>query len=1335
MANRRFHQTSPVKRKALPRNSRYSGGFYDGASQDDALPMISFDDRLSWSLPDFPGYSHTDATYEPRERLDVPKPTHSQGHVADQQRVGSSHSSEVSPLPDRWEETVSSSNKSPFILQNELPGNKEAQILPRMWNPTWLRKTILFGFMLLFLALVAGLVILWRFAQIKDGIRTAITSNHYAWTYGPTALLVLIGVPWRQVDFHCRTLAPWSHLRRGPTSAKGSLLLDYVSPPLPMALVKAVANHDWAVLAGGMGLLLLRIVIVFSTGLLVLTPTYTSKILSDVIVSSKFVGTNYTIGPAVIDTELMQFYGIQQRGLNYQYGTSASVAYDTLHLQSLPANATVTAMVDGVFPFFNCEVVKPEIIGNNFTWSNDGGYPFGDKLDLRLTLSPAECPPLTTYYELCQAPECPVGRSIISEEVWSALSPPVDDLDPCANLYALTLIDINFEEVTGHPKNTSAAWNVTLSESVGIVCGSGYTVDKVNVTINTADPTSSGGVNASGPLQRIANVLPGYSYYNLSMALQNEITVNSLPPTPEAPDIHLFARLFAVLAGGSAVELLNVTTLKNTAEKAWKGVGVQLAHSYLRKNDNATTTASVLYQEPRLQVRELSVWAMSAGCMLLTLAAAAVLQWRPKDVVSRQPNSIGAQATILAASPTLQKSLETASSYSGVQSETHLQGLVAASHINSERASLEFSIKTSVQEGNERRLTDDSINHSWWESSSTKFWFMSAALGLPLAVIVVLEVLQHESNAHDGLVTISSSPIYHSLPSILASIILICIAIMYDAIDFATSTLAPYQVLARGSAPAKQTLLRTSSGNLPIWSTWKAIRGRHMEAAAASVAALIGSLLTIVASGLYTIEAVPAVLAVTAITSDKFVPSFGTSTDGSAGAIFTLIEQNNVSYPALTYDGLAFPNIQTSSLGAETLKQMSDSTHAVTLQANVVAMRASLNCTLVPRKNMIMTMYTNLSPEASTSCRSNNITFYADLPPSCPHFLDGENQTATNIPFTSIVQHTCEGQGGLAIHEQVVLNNQGATGIIDTDTTAGYTLGAASNPPGCPSLAFMSGYFVENVTSTENVTAMTCIQGLEEVHAETTFSISGGSYQITSEPKVDESSARWLQAFNSTYWFTGPNTFAEFNNREAPTLLVDFFYSQVNYGPDGIPADELTGPNNTQRFIDATQRMYRRYMAQLINATMRRSLNETEAASAPQYQGSITGISRMRLKQNATSKLILQIFLGIMLVCGAFVYGRRNMRRVLPHCPWSIAGTMSLLAGSEIIDRKIIPVGAEFMSDGELKRVFEGYVFSLGWWDDSDSTDRDGTSSPAGQKHKRFGIDIGKADANASAKA
>jgi Protein of unknown function (DUF3433) len=532
---------------------------------------------------------------------------------------------------------------------------------------------------------------------------------------------------------------------------------------------------------------------------------------------------------------------------------------------------------------------------------------------------------------------------------------------------------------------------------------------------------------------------------------------------------------------------------------------------------------------------------------------------------------------------------------------------------------------------------------------------------------------------------------------------------MYDAVNFAAATLAPYQTLARGSVAAKKTLLGASLGDLPVWSTLEAIRHRHGSATVASSAAIIGSLLTIIASGLFTIENVPFALDVSITTSGKFVPSFSILSDGGAGAIFALIEHNNASYPALTYDELVFPRIAVSSLGEDAMKQLADS-EEVTLEVSIPAMRASLNCTLVPRDSMVKSRVVPPSAQILPGTYDIQVEFNTSLPESCPHFLDVNDDTATEIQFEYLVQYD-------GIYQGAQLSSlNGATAGNE-----GTTLGAASNPPGCPSLAFIYGYWKVNSTSTENITAMTCIQGFEQVNTNTTFSVSNASFQVASPPVVDEASALWLSSFNSTKWITKYGEFDWFNQN---TTDEDDFYQQVNYGPGGIPPEELAGPANTDRFINATQHVYRRFMAQLINSNMRQALNSTEAAAAPRYPATVSSINVLRLKQNATSKLILQIFLGVMLACGVFVYSWRDMRHVLPHSPWSIAGTMSLFAGSEMIERKIIPTGAEFMSDKELAKVFEGYMFSLGWWDNCVKTSDL-------REQRRFGIDIGKADSSA----
>jgi hypothetical protein len=91
--------------------------------------------------------------------------------------------------------------------------------------------------------------------------------------------------------------------------------------------------------------------------------------------------------------------------------------------------------------------------------------------------------------------------------------------------------------------------------------------------------------------------------------------------------------------------------------------------------------------------------------------------------------------------------------------------------------------------------------------------------------------------------------------------------------------------------------------------------------------------------------------------------------------------------------------------------------------------------------------------------------------------------------------------------------------------------------------------------------------------------------------------------------------------------------------------------------------------------------------------------------------------LSLIAVCIAISFWSMNTREVLPKNPCSIAAAASLLAGSEIL--KHIPPGSEWCDDKHLESngVFEGYLFSMGWWDDA--SQRGG---------RRFGIGIGRSE-------
>lgn len=180
------------------------------------------------------------------------------------------------------------------------------------------------------------------------------------------------------------------------------------------------------------------------------------------------------------------------------------------------------------------------------------------------------------------------------------------------------------------------------------------------------------------------------------------------------------------------------------------------------------------------------------------------------------------------------------------------------------------------------------------------------------------------------------------------------------------------------------------------------------------------------------------------------------------------------------------------------------------------------------------------------------------------------------------------------------------------------------------------------------------------------------------------------------------------------------FYQAVVYGPEGIPASELIGVNNRENLFNATQHLYRKYMALLIHNNMRHPLPSSSSDSSPTYPGTIMDPTALRVVQNPASKVALEVLLATMLVFTAIAYIMTPMRNVLPHSPCTIAGVMSLLAGSDLCRRAVIPEGAEFMTDEELEKVFEGYLFSLGWFG--------ARGGGEGGGEERFGIDVGRAD-------
>lgn len=1070
--------------------------------------------------------------------------------------------------------------------------------------------------------------------------------------------------------------------------------------------------------ASSLGILLLRIVIIFSTGLLVLTPTTMFDKNVGLKTDSKIVA--FGNPQSQTDEPIMEYYGILNHELDYPYGTTDSVAYETIDLSSTLPNSSITATVAGFFPHFDCQVSQST---SNLTWSSVDEFEY---LEMNVTSQSSICPPFSGLIEgLCdprakaclpQAPLLQVDANSVHSQPW--YNSPLPDTDPCAIAWRFVFAEVLYQRNESSAANSSLGWNVEARNLSAVMCAVSYSIQPVNVTIDVTGVKNLARIFVTEPTTRTAKLLDGLSISDFNSLLVTDFIeiANQLPIS------YCYTSDMCILSlqnGNSSVDAFrDPKTLGDTANRAFEGIGVQVANIYLRSPQQHTLTGTAISKEQRLQVRLLSVCVMSAALVLLIMCLVVVFIFRPQNVISRNPNSIATNAAILASSVALNDAITDTRRVSGKQVYRHVHESRVQSRVSATPSATLFSVDIAPvvergtgglrDSGRKPALGDTTQGLKWWRPLSMTFPFMVLAGLLPFSVIVVLEILQRLSDARQGIANVSLvSASGREAGSLLSSLVMTITAMTYKSIEFAVATLAPCRSLRRGSATTR-SFLKNNMGQLTIPSIIRSLMDHDPGVALASLAAVIGSLLTIFASGLYTIEPAPFVSHLDIIGADRFINKWNGSNDNGALAVFTLIGHENASYPEYTFDEVALPIVQVSSDTAinETVNSY--------LQVSLPARRASLNCTVVPQANT--TISTVNAGDAEYPQWTIQVMWTAGVPDSCKQFRNQSNDVITSIPFSATVFYEN------SINESILDPFDG--GILDSNSFSGpgpYAsgIGASSNGPSCPSLAFFFGYFMLNSTSSENITAMTCVQGLEEIETNVTFVLPDMTIPADLPPVVNETSAKWIVSEDYVGTMMQGGYFDLYPSNYDSSLYLDGFIETVLYGTEGIPANELLGPSSADRLVDAVQHVYRKYMAQVINLNMREPIaNDT---SKPSYRADmLDGTHHFRLKQNNESKIILQTLLGVMGLCSMVVYWACfDMRYTLQQCPWSMARVMSLLAGSEICERRIMPEGAEFMNDKELEAALQGWQFSLGWWETQDA-ENEGSS--------RFGIGVGRSE-------
>ncbi|KAJ5356294.1 Protein of unknown function DUF3433 [Penicillium concentricum] len=1149
----------------------------------------------------------------------------------------------MTPRTNTGSEKKSSSSEE-YHIQEQTPG----------WRPCYLRRRVLVVFAIVFCLIIAALETLNQISQAHNGIASSIESRHYFWTYGPTAILTIVALFWSRVEFQAKQSAPWYSILHEPQDAEKSVLLDYISEMQPVSIWGALKNKHFTVAAGVTLSILLRLLVIFSTGLFSLQQVQVQKNNFPIQIHS-----NFNIKNSTLQDFGLQAYdilnGVLFQDLPFPEGSTANFAFQKFSASALPSDANITVPIEGLMSDLHCEVADVTVKG----WPAARSGYISCLVDL------------TT-------PSCKISNvtlEFITDDVPFGADLQIGHCDNTNGSGGRRVVATSQE----NKADDSMPSNRTLARSAALICKPSLLSLSLKAQVKASGLSSNaqfktvGFQNATLPGltagDLIYPVIDGFSNTNGFRAIEQhrEVAVKysaQSQVTRYAAQSQVALGMWLTGAAPKLEPLFKLDVLENVTVSYYRAMAAQLLHLGSQQ-EKATSYGQATVHENRVLVSQLPLRVMEAslslgvlllGWMIFLVSRETLTQWNPSYIASI--------VAILANSEDLRQSLRG----TGAASMEDIHTRLAGRRYYLQSTPRGTAILDISEDSNELEFEPTTEYVAWKPFPS----FASRASGFVVIAMIIaaLEIVLHLSQTGNGIGDIAFNEYVHYLWTIIPALIMVLISMFYSTMDFNTRCLAPYARMKQSNgATIKDSLELSFMDTLGLHNIVISIRSRHFAVLATTLATGAAFFLTIVTSGLYSATDIPRhivsnftqngsfpnpkAIAPVALNIDEYAEVTGIVTA-------KYILQDNLTFPRWTWDGLALPEILPHALLGP-----SWAIESSYVDLRVSALRAAPSCRLRTSAELNpnitledgsadkFRLTVNL-PRLSCSYNTPKINFTQELFSKKP--LQSQH-------FGYSVQYPCSKEDPMRPSPTLWTNS--------------YIWGQLSN------------------TSVKSIMALTCMQYAETVESSVRLKFPGLEIAEDHPPVPDESSAKFVPDVYvpiSEWWVLG--------DRESYPMTDAFFYF-LTAGKYGIPIEDLGAPGKSEKVIKAIKRQIRLITAQQFNSYSRGTSNETK--SRTRLVGNITMPNRLRLIQDATSTRILEGILGVMLVLGILGSVIMNTDHVLPKNPCSIAAVASLLADSNLIDRRALEMTVPSAKPLQSS-LFSQCCAYLGW--------RDGKPSP-----------------------
>lgn len=707
-----------------------------------------------------------------------------------------------------------------------------------LWTPAILSPFSLLIFLACFVAIAIALPVLYVVSERNHGLSNADSKLFYLWTYGPTAVFTLVAAFWSRLEYRYKQLMPWKSLRTGKLRASQTVLLDYVSPWSLKVLFTSAKEKHFMVTLPVLGNLLLTLILVFSTGLFSLQET-AIRVPVSIAVSQLFNSTGVDLN-TTRESPWEIAYGIRYLDLTRPYGTTAH------HL----------------FPHFN---ISDEL---GLSYSKD------DVLEAELDIFTFDMPCETAEVTLAQehlqgnftltTPTCSMTREYDSFDGRAFDGYTVEDLSMfvggCNNNGAELRVNAiaRTNGTIGVPVVHFGAQNSTwYQQFVAVTCIPTYNVRRGLVSFSGSPGSAVSRTNVSFNLADPASKLPG---------LEDSEFVKTIW---KLGTYVMGQTMFKFVAYGRPADVNNTAYLADLLREVHSDIAVQMAQQLFMSNSASTSNGFVERTQPRLYVRLLSLALIEASVVILIVILLLMLFGTSPRVCSRNPGLLGGIAAIISSGEDFKRLLLETGGTGGVFEKRtrnlRFSTVSGTADINKDTFRIRCSNDSAPLIAPGSDLDRPQSSSKWWRPFFASVSTRCLVVLMPTVIIVALEILHRRSSSSSGIAILSDtdSPYLRYTWAYIPALVMVAVRTAIEASAFTIRLFLPYSTLRVGGQLARDTLLQDRLGKTSVENLFAAVRLRRLALAAITVAALLAPFLTIVVSGLYTIEAFGIVKAIT----------------------------------------------------------------------------------------------------------------------------------------------------------------------------------------------------------------------------------------------------------------------------------------------------------------------------------------------------------------------------------------------------------------------------------------------------------------------------------------